>query len=329
LADLTVTKTTVPTFTRTWDWDITKTATAPTTRYGTPGSLVEFGYSVEVDADKTDSAWAITGNIRITNPNPVAIPLLTLADSAGGVTCTPAAGPYNVPANSYLDVAYTCPTFASGASGTNTAEATWNKDFYNTPTGKASGSAGYAFTNPTTETDECVAVSDTAKGALGTVCAVDAPKTFTYNQSWTAVAGVCTDYPNTASFVTNDTAVTDSDGAMVTVCAGQDLTVSKTVDEAGYTKTWTWEIDKEYDGTYHLFAGESVDHDYLVSLTPTDTDSAWYVEGTITVTNPIAWTAVTLTSLVDTIPGGVCVLVGSVLLLLKYRMSLSCRNLVH
>jgi hypothetical protein len=310
LADLTVTKTAVPTFTRTWDWDITKTATAPTTRYGTPGSLVEFGYSVGVVANKTDSAWAISGVITVTNPNAVAFELDSLTDMAGTTPCSlNPVGPYTVPASSSLQVGYTCPTFASGASGTNTAEATWNKDFYNTPTGKASGSAGYAFTNPTTETDECIDVSDTAKGALGMVCAVDAPKTFTYNQSWTAVAGVCTDYPNTASFETNDTAATDSDDAKVTVCAGQDLTVSKTVDEAGYTKTWTWEIDKEYDGTYHLFAGESVDHDYLVSLTPTDTDSAWYVEGTITVTNPIAWTAVTLTSLLDTIPGGVCVLV--------------------
>jgi len=197
LADLTVTKTALPTFTRTWDWDITKTADDPTTKYGAPGAMVPFDYDVEVDATYQDSAWAISGMITVTNPNAVAFELDSLTDMAGTTPCTlNPVGPYVVPADGNLQVGYTC-TFTSGASGTNTATATWDDDYYNTPTGTDSGSATYAFSTPTTQIDEEIEVTDSKlTEALGTVSALTdtLPYTFTtYQLEWLAVAGICKD----------------------------------------------------------------------------------------------------------------------------------------
>ena len=65
-------------------------------------------------------------------------------------------------------------------------------------------------------TDECVSVSDTYAGSLGTVCAGDAPKTFTYSRTIGGYS-TCGDYQidNTATFTTNDTGTTGSSSSTV------------------------------------------------------------------------------------------------------------------
>ena len=57
------------------------------------------------------------------------------------------------------------------------------------------------------EVDECVDVTDSMAGALGTACAADAPKTFTYTKT----------VENTASFVSKDSGATASASASVAV----------------------------------------------------------------------------------------------------------------
>ncbi len=87
---------------------------------------------------------------------------------------------------------------------------------------------------------------------------------------------------------------------------GVDLTVTKTAVPT-FTRVWVWEIVKESDATYNLLAGQSVDHDYTVDVTPTPVDGSWFVTGTITVTNLNGYdvTDVDVTDTVDN--GGNCV----------------------
>ena len=59
--------------------------------------------------------------------------------------------------------------------------------------------------------------------------------------------------------------------------------------------------------TYNLFAGQSVTHDYKVTVTPTYTDSAWKVVGTITISNPNDWEAIVADVSDATDLGGTCV----------------------
>ena len=78
----------------------------------------------------------------------------------------------------------------------------------------------FDFSNPTLNEVDEVNVTDTLKGALGTVCVGDSPKTFSYNMT-VGLYGEdeCGEHtiPNTASFVTNDTGATGSASANVNV----------------------------------------------------------------------------------------------------------------
>jgi hypothetical protein len=88
-------------------------------------------------------------------------------------------------------------------------------------------------------TDECTSVDDSFAGHLGTVCAGDAPKTYTYTRT---VGGysTCGDYTvdNKATFTTNDTGATGSSSASVGVhlpCnTGCTLTIGYWKTHAGF-----------------------------------------------------------------------------------------------
>lgn len=88
----------------------------------------------------------------------------------------------------------------------------------------------------------------------------------------------------------------------ISFCYDYELDVEKTAT-AEFTRTYEWEITKDYDATYDLLAGGRVDHDYLVTVTKTGfTDSDFKVTGTITVTNntPFDGVAYTVTDKVGT-----------------------------
>ena len=69
-------------------------------------------------------------------------------------------------------------------------------------------------------------------------------------------------------------------------CYDYELTATKTAN-AKYTRTYSWTITKDYDGTYSKFIGDpSTSHGYLVSVDQTVTDSAWAVTGNIIINNP-------------------------------------------
>src|SRR5207245_2835251 len=135
---------------------------------------------------------------------------------------------------------------------------------------------------------------------------------FTYPHTYTGdTAGTCTSHNNTATFTTNTTSTTGSASATVKVCVGADLTVTKTAAPT-FTRTFTWGIAKDVDKTsVKIASGGSATFNYTVNVThDAGSDSAWAVNGTITVTNPNDWEAITanLTDGVDNL--GLCTVTG-------------------
>lgn len=213
-ADLTVSKTAVPSFDLTYAWDITKSAN-PTWAEVVPGKSATFNYTVTVMHDAgTASNWAISGSIFVENPNDWQDVEFSLTDSL----CPSVDDVYTVEAGKTLEIPYSCAVLATDS--TNTATATWTKATYHTPGDTASGSADFAFGDPTNVIDECIEVIDTFGGTFGSVCVGDAnPYIFTYTKSFASTTvGQCEDYTNTATFTTNDTGSSGSAIATVTVC---------------------------------------------------------------------------------------------------------------
>jgi hypothetical protein len=304
-ADLKVSKTAEPTFTRTYGWDITKSADKDTvySLNGHESQPAHFKVDVTKDAG-TDSDWAVSGKIKITNPSDwqdVTLNSLTDTVDNGGV-CTVDPGPYTVPAGGSLSVDYSC-AYASAPSskdGTNTATVTWDADAYNTPDASASGDAGFAFETPTKLVNDSVHVTDTNgkswdftdSGSVG------------YDQTFTDPAGVCTSHTNTATIERLD----KSAPATVKDCQVADPTVTKTAVPE-FTRTFGWDIAKLVDQTrLEGIVGKQVTFNYTVNVTHDDgVDSGWLVSGKITVANGTAWEPITLTSITDEVDnGGVC-----------------------
>jgi hypothetical protein len=244
-------------FTRTYNWTIDKSADQSTLTLAT-GEQLLVNYSVAVDATYTDSDWAVSGKIYIHNPAPMAANLTAVSDLvspdiAANVDCPSLI----VPARETLACTYSA-DLPDASSRTNTATATLQNYDYDYEmnatedgTTNLSGTADVDFSNATiNEVDECINVSDTFGGSLGTVCYSDAPKTFTYSR-WIGPYSACGDYTvdNTASFITNDTGVTGSDGWSVAVnvpCAG-GCTLTQ-----GYWKTHSSFGPAPYDDTWAL-----------------------------------------------------------------------------
>ncbi len=88
-------------------------------------------------------------------------------------------------------------------------------------------------------------------------------------------------------------------GAIVDVDC-YELTVTKTVNEF-FTRTYQWDIDKSVSPvTWDLFSGESGTSDYTVVLDQTGfTDSGFYVNGTISISNPHPSRQADLTQVID------------------------------
>lgn len=235
---------------RKYTWDIDKSSDDPTTLTLNPGETYSYPYEVTVDVTgHTDSGWSVSGNIHVHNPAPIAATLNSVTDAiSGGITATVDCGsatfPYSLAADATLDCTYTA-TVPNADSRTNTATATLQNHSYasdGTPTGTGTtgftGTAGVDFTGAGVDkTDECIDVTDTLQGALGTVCVADAPKTFSYSRTFGPyTSDECGDHTisNKASFETNDTGATGDDDwdVVVTVPCPEGCTLTQ-----GYWKT--------------------------------------------------------------------------------------------
>ncbi len=211
----TVTMSANPSFKRTHHWDIEKSVSQSSVTLE-EGETATVTYSVTVtNTGSTDSDWAVSGNVNMTaGDDQITVATVGVKimddDLDAAVNCVPAL-PFNLGGGA-LNCGYSA-SLSDASARTAQMRATTTdggQRFVQTP---------FDFSNATiTEIDECVAVTDTQAGNLGTVCVGDAPKTFTYTKTIGPFAecGERT-IDNTATFTTNDTGATGSDSASVDV----------------------------------------------------------------------------------------------------------------
>ena len=211
----TVTMNANPSFKRTYQWDIEKSVSQSSVTLE-QGESKQVTYSVTVtNAGFTDSDWAVSGNVNMTAGDDAitvaTVDIIIVPGSIGATeNCTPAL-PFNLGGGA-LNCSYSA-SLPNGDPRTAQMHATTTDGggrFVQTP---------FSFSNAAmTEIDECVLVTDSQAGTLGTVCVGDVPKTFTY----TKTIGPYSEcgprkIDNTSVFKTNDTGATGSDDAQVDV----------------------------------------------------------------------------------------------------------------
>ena len=310
--NLTVSKTATAAFGRVYSWTIQKAVDHSTASIPAGGTNTS-SYDVTVGNTHVDGAWSVSGSITVTNPNPVPFSGVSVTDTIdnGAGSCAVTGGTsVTVPANGTAVLPYLC-TYTSApspSSGTNTATATWDAATYFTPLGTASGTAPVNFASVTPGvTDESVSVTDSVKGVLGTVNAVTDPnpKVFSYTVDRAGVAGTCTNYPNTATYTTNDTETPGSSSALVRLCVGSDLTAGVTAT-GGKDRDDQWTITKDVDKTsVNIAQGGTATFSYSVTVTPNGSvDSGFSLTGMVTATNPNDWESVTADLTVSSTVGG-------------------------
>jgi hypothetical protein len=183
-----VAKTAATSLTRTWSWNVAKTADQSALTLST-GQIFTVNYTVAASSTSADSDWAASGDITITNPAPASLgnaAAWTGAAVLTGVTDTVSDGivapvdcgvvfPYTLPAGGSLSCSYAVP-LPDAASRTNVAVAAADAT---SDVGGGSGSAAVDFAAAgVRKNDACVEVSDSLAGFLGEVC--EGSHTFTY-----------------------------------------------------------------------------------------------------------------------------------------------------
>jgi hypothetical protein len=162
---------------------------------------------------------------RWANPNdwePVTLTNLTdaLNTADANANCVldngSAAGTQLAANGGHADFPYTCIWSQAPvvSNNTNVATAFWDANVANTTDGSASGSADFAFTDPTSTTNKKITVTDSQAGQLGTLTAVDSPpltsQTFTYNKTFAPPASGCVTVTNVAKIVETGQTATDN-----------------------------------------------------------------------------------------------------------------------
>lgn len=229
-AELTVVKTANTSFTRTHDWSIEKSVTTeneyehnelPKIWLYTDDSGDETAsWTVEVTYEGyTDSDWAVSGVITITNSGDVDVTVTSIVDDLGiaglddiDLTCTVGLeeDPFVAPADLAEGAVVTC-TYSEALSGavpgTNTVTVGFTSELDGADTEVATANWTFVGATPTTVVNATVNVSDLSDlfgaVALGSVTAPNGA-TFTYYKDFTfAGFAACGDYSygNTATIV--------------------------------------------------------------------------------------------------------------------------------
>jgi hypothetical protein len=228
-APLTVTKDADGSNDNTFTWTIDKSVDKTLVKQ--VGGSATFHYTVAVTHDGgTIGNVKVTGTITVTNPNvddqndTVPVTGVDVTDQlSDGTVCTVTGGTDATLTKFSTEFPYSC-DLAGLPQGEldNTVTATWPEQLLNNGALLADGSADFTFTSiafTENSIDECVNVTDSYAGALGTACVGDAnPKSFTYSRTIAIPQFGCLSYGNTATFTTNDTGTTGSDSQTVTVC---------------------------------------------------------------------------------------------------------------
>lgn len=228
-----------------WNWSIEKSADQSSVTLS-EGQILTVNYTVDVDATSLSSNWYVDGTITVFNSTAAAITINSVSDDLAPVSCTLFGSPVSFPMSLGGGILMNC-TY-DGAVG---FEAAANTATVESSIGTATAVAPIDWSKAiTVETDECVDVSDSFAGFLGTVCA-GTSTSFTFSYSRFIGPFECGYYEvdNTASFITNDTGNTGSDFWKVLVdvpCAG-GCTLTP-----GYWKTHSEYGPAPYDSTWAL-----------------------------------------------------------------------------
>jgi P pilus assembly chaperone PapD len=287
--------------TRTWTWSITKGANTSAVTLEPDGAQTQsVEYDVRLSSTSADSAWAVKGDIVITNPAPIAAPL-------SSVTAVLPAGPATVscPASAVPGNLTTCTyerALPSGAATSVTATVTMT----NAPSGSTSytASANVDFASAAiTKIDESVTVTDVVNGSPFTLGTATGSARYPYSR----IVGPYTKcgqytFANTASFLGASGARGSADANVAVTVKCYDLRLEGTATTS-LTRTWTWSIDKTANAdSLTLEPGQAGSVGYVVTLSAQSADSQWVAAGRLTVTNP-APVAASLSSLTATAAG--------------------------
>jgi len=223
---------------RNWNWTILKKADQSNLTLS-PGQTIPVNYTVTASAKATGS-YSVAGEIEVFNTSNAPITVASVSDSLAPVTCN-VTFPYTLAQNQFIVCDYSGTLSSPAPENTATAVDVNGVEYTRT--------AAIDWSKGLVETDECATITDTFAGTLGTVCAGQSTS-FTFNYSRTiGPFDVCGDYtfPNTASFLTNDTGASGNSSWTVNVnvpCSGGcSLT-------PGYWKTHSILGPAPYDDTW-------------------------------------------------------------------------------
>lgn len=212
--ELLVSKTATTAFTRDYDWTIAKSVdrAAITLQAGEQAS-VNYGVAAAKNAG-TDSDWATSGTITVTNPHKtLSAAGMSVASSLsdhGAVAVTCPLGSLGPEAS--MTCTYGPVNLSSGSARVNTATA--DSTTYGIVAGEAR--ADVTFVTPTTVLDNAVDITDTYPGAATLATALTSSRTFTYARAIQASQLACgaNAIPNTASLA-KDNGVTRTSSVSV------------------------------------------------------------------------------------------------------------------
>lgn len=248
-----------------WQWEITKTGDEDFLTLDI-GETAEVVYEVTVTATLEDGGWMVEGEITVYNPAPMAATINVVTDMVSpNIEAEVECGvdfPYELAADSTLICTYSA-ELEDDDPRTNTATATlqnYDYDYELNPTLAGTtnfiGTAEVIFGEPSDVIDECITVTDSLYGELGTACAEESPKTFTYTLTVGPYEECGTfEFTNAASFVAGDSGATGSDSwtVMVEVPCLVGCTLSQ-----GYWRTHSIYGPAPYDDTWAMIGEDTV-----------------------------------------------------------------------
>lgn len=311
-----VTKTAVPSFSRTYDWTVAKSVDDTSVDLFT-GDSQDVTWSVTPTRGAAqDSNWKVTGTITVRNPtgsSPIPTPIPATVDSvtdlidgsiSAAVTC-PVSLPTTLAAGATLTCTYTHSYGSQPAAGAHTNVATATIEISDSDTFDYTGSATFDFANATPTVSDATATLTDVRGDLNqTVAGSDSGTAITYDETLSCDEDEG-EQSNTATLVESDSKTSHTANAATTVhCYG--LTVTKDATPS-FSRNYTWTIDKSVSPTtIDMFDGApEADVDWTITphrSAPSDSDYA--VAGTITITNPAPMVAEDV-SVADMVSGGV------------------------
>ena len=290
--ELTATKTADASYTRTYTWTIDKSVDDDS-HSGYAGDKFTSNYDVVVDQTVTDSDWAVSGNIVVTNPTPFTVSF-SVSDSVGGTTAVVSCPTYSLAPGASTTCTYSA-ALSGAIDGTNTATITSNT----AGVGGATATDGYDFDAPTTVVGyPTINVKDYFDGdltgeALGSASGdytFEFPRNFVCPTDESKYEGglYTKDFPNTATIT--ETGQSDNEEVTLDCVMLTGTGVFEKTAVTTFTRTYNWTINKSADqASLTLAIGQSflVNYEVTVDLgDPAYTDSDCEVSGVITITNP-------------------------------------------